>query len=73
MCLCYHAVLEYVEGNTISNMCRTQGKIDETTVRSYLKDIIAGVIYLHGHVSSSWVGPIAHSGGAFCSLVYVTG
>ncbi|KAK2641411.1 hypothetical protein Ddye_023174 [Dipteronia dyeriana] len=38
-----YMVLEYVEGNPISNMSQT----DEKTARSYFKDLIAGLIYLH--------------------------
>ncbi|KAL5766838.1 hypothetical protein ACOSP7_017455 [Xanthoceras sorbifolium] len=45
-----YIVLEYVEGNSIGNISRTPGQIfDEETARSYFKDIIAGVIYLHSH------------------------
>ncbi|KAK1565807.1 hypothetical protein Q3G72_035481, partial [Acer saccharum] len=40
-----YMVLEYVEGNPISNISQT----DEKTARSYFKDIIAGLIYLHSH------------------------
>ncbi|XP_031268888.1 serine/threonine-protein kinase GRIK1-like isoform X1 [Pistacia vera] len=44
-----YMVLEYVEGETISEISRKTGPIDESTARSYFKDIIAGVIYLHSH------------------------
>ncbi|KAK4840021.1 hypothetical protein QYF36_026696 [Acer negundo] len=40
-----YMVLEYVEGNPINNI----SQIDEKTARSYFKDIIAGLIYLHSH------------------------
>lgn len=44
-----YMVLEYVEGNPISYISHKQGQTDEKTARSYFKDIIAGVIYLHSH------------------------
>lgn len=46
----FYAVLEYVEGNGTCNISETQG-VDETTARRYFKDILAGIIYLHNHVS----------------------
>lgn len=48
--LCYPPVLEYIEGNPISNIRRMTTRIGETTARSYFKDIISGLIYLHSHV-----------------------
>jgi [calcium/calmodulin-dependent protein kinase] kinase len=48
---CYHLVLEYVESSCMSNISETKGQIDETTARRYFKDVIAGLIYLHHHVS----------------------
>ncbi|KAJ4724105.1 Protein kinase [Melia azedarach] len=44
-----YMVLEYIEGNPISNIRRMTTRIGETTARSYFKDIISGLIYLHSH------------------------
>ena len=40
------AVLEYVEGKWV---CEGTG-LGESTSRRYLRDIVAGLMYLHAHV-----------------------
>lgn len=46
-------VLEYVEGSSVCGSSGTLGGIGEITSRRYLRDIIAGLVYLHAHVSYS--------------------
>ncbi|XP_020259863.1 serine/threonine-protein kinase GRIK1-like [Asparagus officinalis] len=45
----FYMVLEYVEGKWICDASGTCGGIGETTARKYLRDIIAGLMYLHSH------------------------
>ncbi|CAL9073229.1 unnamed protein product [Musa textilis] len=44
-----YMVLEYVEGSSVCGSSGTLGGIGEITSRRYLRDIIAGLIYLHSH------------------------
>ena len=50
--LVLHVVLEYVEGKWICDASGACGGIGESLGRRYLRDIIAGLMYLHAHVSS---------------------
>lgn len=43
-------VLEYVEGKSVCEGCGPPGGIGESTSRRYLRDIVAGLMYLHAHV-----------------------
>ncbi|KAJ6809643.1 serine/threonine-protein kinase GRIK1-like [Iris pallida] len=45
----FYMVLEYVEGKWICDASGACGGIGEYTARRYLRDIIAGLIYLHAH------------------------
>lgn len=44
------SVLEFVDGKRICDASITTGGIGEYTSRQYLRDIIAGLMYLHAHV-----------------------
>lgn len=44
-----YMVLEYVEGKCICDPSGSPGGIGESVSRRYLKDIIAGLLYLHSH------------------------
>lgn len=45
----FYMVLEYVEGKWTFEGCGPTGGIGESTCRRYLRDIVAGLIYLHAH------------------------
>ncbi|MCL7051320.1 hypothetical protein MKW94_005917 [Papaver nudicaule] len=45
----FYMVLEYVEGKWAPEGSGASGGLEETTVRKYLRDIVAGLIYLHAH------------------------
>nr|CAD1840911.1 unnamed protein product [Ananas comosus var. bracteatus] len=44
-----YMVLEYVEGKSVCEGCGPPGGIGESTSRRYLRDIVAGLMYLHAH------------------------
>ncbi|WOK93190.1 serine/threonine-protein kinase GRIK1-like [Canna indica] len=44
-----YMVLEYVDGKSVCASSGTTGGIGEITSRRYLRDIIAGLMYLHAH------------------------
>ncbi|XP_058094438.1 serine/threonine-protein kinase GRIK2 isoform X4 [Magnolia sinica] len=45
----FYMVLEYVEGKWVCEGSGPPGGIGESTVRRYLRDIVAGLMYLHAH------------------------
>ncbi|MQL71197.1 hypothetical protein Taro_003503 [Colocasia esculenta] len=45
----FYMVLEYVEGKWVCEGAGSPGGIGENTSRSYLRDIVAGLMYLHAH------------------------
>lgn len=45
----FYMVLEYVEGKWICDASAGRGGIGEKTARRYMRDIIAGLMYLHAH------------------------
>lgn len=45
------AVLEYVEGGWIFEGCGPPGGIGEANARAYLRDVVAGLMYLHSNVA----------------------
>ncbi|OVA10156.1 Protein kinase domain [Macleaya cordata] len=45
----FYMVLEYVEGKWAPEGSGPTGGLGETTVRKYLRDIVAGLMYLHAH------------------------
>ncbi|XP_038723946.1 serine/threonine-protein kinase GRIK1-like isoform X1 [Tripterygium wilfordii] len=45
----FYMVLEYVDGKWACEGCGPPGGIGEDTARKYLRDIVAGLIYLHAH------------------------
>ena len=49
----YHplfAVLEYVSGKWVCEGSCPSGSIGESKSRRYLRDVVAGLMYLHAHV-----------------------
>ncbi|KAF5182558.1 Serine/threonine-protein kinase GRIK2 [Thalictrum thalictroides] len=49
----FYMVLEYVEGKWVCEGSGPPGGLGESTAKKYLRDIIAGLMYLHAHVSCS--------------------
>uniref|UniRef100_A0A1D1YUU5 non-specific serine/threonine protein kinase n=1 Tax=Anthurium amnicola TaxID=1678845 RepID=A0A1D1YUU5_9ARAE len=45
----FYMVLEYVEGKWVCEGAGPPGGIGESTSRRYLRDIVAGLMYLHAH------------------------
>ncbi|KAI3849813.1 hypothetical protein MKW98_026727 [Papaver atlanticum] len=45
----FYMVLEYVEGKWAPEGSGASGGLEDTTVRKYLRDIVAGLMYLHTH------------------------
>ncbi|WOL19310.1 serine/threonine-protein kinase GRIK2 isoform X1 [Canna indica] len=45
----FYMVLEYVEGKWMFEGCGAASGLDESTTRRYLRDIVAGLMYLHSH------------------------
>lgn len=43
-------VLEYVEGKWVCEGSGPTRGLEESTARKYLRDIVAGLMYLHAHV-----------------------
>ena len=41
--------MEYVPGGSISSIIKKFGPLNETVLRVYLKQILAGLDYLHSH------------------------
>lgn len=52
--VCQRAVLEFVEGGWIFEGCGPPGGIGEAKARQYLRDVVAGLMYLHEHVQSTY-------------------
>lgn len=50
--LFFNVVLEYVEGDCICEGSGPPGGIGDDTARGYFRDVVAGLMYLHAHVSS---------------------
>jgi serine/threonine protein kinase len=42
-----YIILEYCEGGSLQNMCKTFGKFPETLVALYLSQVLQGLLYLH--------------------------
>ncbi|PIA37409.1 hypothetical protein AQUCO_03000179v1 [Aquilegia coerulea] len=49
----FYMVLEYVEGKWVCEGSGPPGGLGKSTAKRYLRDIIAGLMYLHAHVSCS--------------------
>ncbi|KAG9445557.1 hypothetical protein H6P81_011685 [Aristolochia fimbriata] len=45
----FYMVLEYVEGKWVCEGAGPPGGLGESTARRYLRDIVAGLMYLHSH------------------------
>ncbi|KAF5744696.1 serine/threonine-protein kinase GRIK2 [Tripterygium wilfordii] len=45
----FYMVLEYVDGKWACEGCGPPGGIGDDTARKYLRDIVAGLMYLHAH------------------------
>ena len=51
--LWFHSVLEYIDGKWVYDGSGPPGALGEKTARKYLRDIVAGLMYLHAHVMIS--------------------
>ena len=47
-------MLEFVEGGWIFEGCGPPGGIGEAKARQYLRDVVAGLMYLHEHVQLTY-------------------
>ncbi|KAF6139713.1 hypothetical protein GIB67_006661 [Kingdonia uniflora] len=45
----FYMVLEFVEGKLVCEGSGPSGSLEEKTTRKYLRDIVAGLMYLHAH------------------------
>ncbi|XP_020599209.1 serine/threonine-protein kinase GRIK2-like [Phalaenopsis equestris] len=45
----FYMVLEYVEGKLVCEGSGPEGRIGESKSRRYLRDVVAGLLYLHAH------------------------
>lgn len=53
VCFVLFLVLEYVDGKWAYDGFGPPGSLGESTARKYLRDVVAGLIYLHAHVRSA--------------------
>jgi [calcium/calmodulin-dependent protein kinase] kinase len=49
----FYMVLEYVDGKWAYDDSGPPGALGEITARKYLRDVVAGLMYLHAHVCSA--------------------